>query len=61
MKMRDLKTKSETELRAELIKLKRESQELSTKIKLGQVKTVHTARALRKDIARVLTLLSTQS
>ncbi len=56
--MRDLKSKSELELRAELAKLKRESQELSTKIKLGQVKTVHTARALRKDIARILTLLA---
>lgn len=58
MKMRDLKTKSEPELKAELVKLKRESQELSTKIKLGQVKTVHMAKALRKDIARILTLLS---
>lgn len=57
MKIRELKTKGEAELKSELARLKKEVQELSAKLRLGQVKNVRQVRGIRKDIARILTLL----
>jgi ribosomal protein L29 len=57
MKIRELQAKGEAELKAELARLKKEVQELSTKLRLGQVKNVRQVRGMRKDIARILTLL----
>lgn len=56
--MQELKTKSEAELLLELTRLKRETQELSAKLRLGQVKNVRQVRGMRKDIARILTIIS---
>ncbi len=61
MKTQELKSKGETELRAELGRLRKETQELTGKMRLGQVKNVRQVRAMRKDIARILTLLKIQS
>jgi ribosomal protein L29 len=58
MKFKELQSKGKPELEAELIKLKKDVQELSGKLRLGQVKNVRQARGMRKDIARILTLLS---
>lgn len=60
MKTQELKSKGETELRAELDRLRKETQEVTGKMRLGQVKNVRQVRAMRKDIARILTLLATQ-
>ena len=57
MKIRELQAKGEPELKAELARLKKEVQELSTKLRLGQVKNVRQVRGMRKDIARILTFL----
>ena len=61
MKTQELKSKGEAELRAELAKLRKEAQEVTGKMRLGQVKNVRQVRAMRKDIARILTLLKIQS
>lgn len=60
MKTQELKSKGEAELQTELARLRREAQELSSKMRLGQVKNVRQVRAMRKDIARILTHLTTQ-
>ncbi len=58
MKFKELKNKAEAELRTELMRLKKELQEVSSKLRLGQVKNVRQVQVLRKDIARILTLLN---
>jgi ribosomal protein L29 len=60
MKIKELRAKGEPELKNELVRLQREVQELSTKLRMNQVKNVRQVRGMRKDIARILTLLSSK-
>ncbi len=57
MKFKELKTQSDAEVKKTLEELKAEAHELSLKTKLNQLKNTHKLRAVRKDIARVLTYL----
>jgi ribosomal protein L29 len=60
MKFKELTTKSATELQSELARLRKELHELSIKLRTGEVKNVRSAAVLRKDIARILTLLTSK-
>lgn len=60
MKYSELTTKSDAELKKELTTLSEKRENLRMKIKLGQVKNVNEYSAVRKDIARILTLLATK-
>jgi large subunit ribosomal protein L29 len=60
MKYSELTTKSDAELKKELTTLSEKRENLRMKIKLGQVKNVKEYSAVRKDIARILTLLATK-
>lgn len=58
MKFKELQTKPEAEVKKLLKDLRAEAHELSVKIRMNQVKSVHKLKALKKDIARVLTYLT---
>ena len=60
MKIKELISKTEAELRADLLKLQAEAVSLSLKIRTNQLKNVHQLRIIKKDIARIMTLLSTK-
>ena len=60
MKYSEFTTKSDNELKKELETLSEKRENLRMKIKLGQVKNVKECSAVRKDIARILTLLATK-
>ncbi len=60
MKYSEFTTKSDNELKKELETLSEKRENLRMKIKLGQVKNVKEYSAVRKDIARILTLLATK-
>lgn len=60
MKFKELKTKSENEVKQLLKDLKVKLHELSVKLRLGQVKNVKEIGQIRKDIARVMTYLSSK-
>ncbi len=57
MKYSELTTKSEGELRKELVTLQDKVADLRQKNKLGQVKNHRELMSTRKDIARILTFL----
>ncbi len=58
MKMKELTTKSSTELRSELKRLQEEVDEKLIKRRTGQTKNVKEVYFIKKDIARILTILS---
>lgn len=58
MKTSELKNKSKEELYKTLMESSKKLQELQFNIAAGKVKNVRTLRALKKDIARVLTILN---
>lgn len=57
MKFKELSQKSTAELQKELASLREQSATLRVKNRLGQVKGTHQLKAIRKDIARVMTAL----
>ena len=60
MKFKELKTKSETEVKQLLLELKEKAHDLSVKLKLNQLKNNQELKATKKDIARIMTFLSSR-
>ena len=60
MKAADLKTKSEDELKTELLDLKKEAFNLRFQKASGQLENTARVREVRRDIARILTVLGAQ-
>ena len=58
MKAQDLREKSVEELNSELIELLREQFNLRMQAATGQLQQTHTLKAVRRDIARVKTVLT---
>lgn len=58
MKNSELKTKSKEELYKLLLDSSKKLQELKFNLAAGKVKNVRSVRALKKEIARILTLLN---
>ncbi|UMM02822.1 50S ribosomal protein L29 [Vibrio campbellii] len=58
MKAQDLREKSVEELNAELLNLLREQFSLRMQAATGQLQQTHTLKAVRRDIARVKTVLT---
>ncbi|MFA5392339.1 MAG: 50S ribosomal protein L29 [Candidatus Paceibacterota bacterium] len=58
MKISELKTKPKEELYKLLLDSSKKLQELKFNLAAGKVKNVRSVRALKKDIARILTLLN---
>jgi ribosomal protein L29 len=60
MKIAEIRKIKTADLTAESIKLREEIAEMKRKISLGEVTNVRAVRMKRKDLARVLTVLSEQ-
>ncbi len=60
MKAADLKTKSMDELKTELMDLKKEALNLRFQKASGQLENTARVREVRRDIARILTVLGAQ-
>ena len=60
MKFKELTTKNDAELRTELTRLRKEVSELRVKLRTGQVKNVRSIIPLRRDVARILTILTSK-
>ncbi|MEZ7862811.1 MAG: 50S ribosomal protein L29 [Aeromonadaceae bacterium] len=58
MKAQDLRQKSVEELKAELIGLLREQFNLRIQASTGQLSQTHTLKQVRRDVARVKTVLN---
>ena len=61
MKIDDLKTKSEDELKAELDSLKKEAFNLRFQQATGQLENTARVRQVRRSVARVKTIMSGKS
>ncbi len=57
MKFTELKSKSEQEIKHLLLELRQKAHDLSVKLKLNQLKNNQELKAVKKDIARVMTFL----
>tara|TARA_B100001939_G_scaffold328793_1_gene324434 strand:- start:879 stop:1082 length:204 start_codon:yes stop_codon:yes gene_type:complete len=60
MKFADLKQKTEDELKAELLNLKKEQYNLRFQKSSGQLENSSQVNKVKKDIARVMTAMSDQ-
>jgi ribosomal protein L29 len=60
MKVADIRKLSTTELTTESTKLREEIAELRRRLHMGEVQNVRVLRHKRKDLARMLTVLSEQ-
>jgi ribosomal protein L29 len=60
MKVIEIRKLSTTELASESTKLREEITELKRRVHLGEVQNVRVIRNKRKDLARMLTVLSEQ-
>jgi len=60
MKLTDIRKLSTAELTAETTKIREEITELKRRMHLGEVQNVRVIRGKRKDLARMLTVLSEQ-
>ena len=60
MEFKELKTKSDAEIKQLLHELTSKVHDMSVKMKLKQVKNTNELRGLKKDIARVLTYMRQQ-
>ncbi|MCH7544040.1 MAG: 50S ribosomal protein L29 [Proteobacteria bacterium] len=60
MKAADLRTKSGDELKTELMELKKEAFNLRFQKASGQLENTARVREVRRDIARILTVLGAQ-
>jgi ribosomal protein L29 len=58
MKVTDIRKLSTTELTTESTKLREEIAELKRRLHIGEIQNVRVIRGKRKDLARVLTVLS---
>ena len=58
MDMSALRAKDDAELRTELLRLRRSEFEARMQLRAGQLARNHTLREMRRDIARVKTLLT---
>lgn len=58
MKMTDIRKFSTAELATESTKLRDEIAELRRRVHMGELNNVRAIRAKRKDLARILTILS---
>ncbi len=58
MNVKDLRDKSEKELSKLLNELKDKLRELRFQLSVGQLKKIHEVSKVRKDIARILTVLN---
>jgi len=58
MKFKELKTKSEEEIKRMLKELKEQAQDLSVKKRMDQLKDTHQLKVVKKDIARILTYIN---
>ena len=58
MKFTELKIKSEAEVKNLLTELRTKAHDLSVKLRLNQLKNNQELRAVKKDIARIMTYLS---
>jgi len=56
--MEEIKKMSEGEMKKQLAALREQVRDLSFKIHSKEVKNHHTLRSIKKDIARILTVLS---
>jgi large subunit ribosomal protein L29 len=61
MKAADLRTKSEDELKQQLLDLRKESLNLRFQQASGQLESTAQRRVVRRDIARIKTLLGERS
>ncbi len=61
MKAADLRAKSNDELRKELVSLKKEQLNLRFQASSGQLENTARVREIRKDIARINTVLTSQA
>ena len=60
MKIAEIRKLSTSELTTQTTKLREEIAELKRRIHVGEVSNVRTVRGKRKDLARMLTVLSEQ-
>lgn len=60
MKMTDIRKLKTDELTVETTKLREEITELKRRVAMGELQNVRAVRAKRKDLARMLTVLSEQ-
>lgn len=60
MKIADIRKLSTTDLTAESTKLREEIAELKRRNRMGEVQNIRVIRHKRKDLARMLTVLSEQ-
>lgn len=60
MKVADIRKLSTTDLTTESTKLREEITELKRRLHMGEVQNVRSLRNKRKDLARILTVLSEQ-
>ncbi len=61
MKFSELSNKSVAELQKDLSVLRDEASSLKVKSRLAQVKNTHSIKAVRKDVARILTALKAKN
>jgi large subunit ribosomal protein L29 len=61
MKFKELTTKSEAEVKQLLLELRGQAHELATKQRLNQLKNTHELKQVKKDIARIMTLLGNKT
>ncbi|MBX4191313.1 MAG: 50S ribosomal protein L29 [Candidatus Doudnabacteria bacterium] len=58
MKMKELRNMSEGELVKQLATMREQIRDLSFKVHSREVKNSHTLKSIKKDIARMLTLIN---
>jgi len=61
MKFKELTTKTEAEVRQLLMELREKSHDLSVKLKLNQLKNTKELGVVKKDIAKIMTLLRSKA
>ena len=61
MIFKELTTKSEAEVKGLLMEFKTKAHDLSVKLKLNQLKNTNELKAVKKDIARILTYLRSKA
>lgn len=60
MKTKEIREKTENELKKDLVELRNKSAKLRFDVSAKQVKNVREIRKAKKDIARILTILETK-
>jgi ribosomal protein L29 len=61
MKFKELTIKTEAELKQLLMEFREKSHDLSVKLKLNQLKNTKELGVVKKDIAKIMTLLSSKA